>query len=148
MRGGTENLYGIIGLAKALEIAARDMKEHQEYIQGLKNYMISRLEESIPGIAFNGDPKGSSLYTVLNVMLPSTPNAEMLLFNLDIAGIAVSGGSACSSGSNTGSHVLRAIGSDMTRPSVRFSFSKYNTKEEIDYVVEKVKSLVSVKVEG
>ncbi len=145
MRGGTENLYGIIGLAKAMEIAYRDMKEHQEHVQGIKTYMIEQLEKNIPGISFNGDVKGSSLYTVLNVCFPPTDNAEMLLFNLDIAGIAASGGSACTSGSNVGSHVLKGICSDMNRPSIRFSFSKYNTKEEIDYVVAKLKEIFTVK---
>jgi cysteine desulfurase len=144
MRGGTENLYGIIGLAKAMEIAYRDLAKHQEYILGLKNYMIAQLEKNLPGVKFNGDAKGSSLYTVLNVCLPPTDNAEMLVFNLDINGIAASAGSACSSGSNVGSHVLRAIGTDMSRPSVRFSFSKYNTKEEIDYTVSKLKELFPV----
>lgn len=145
MRGGTENLYGIIGLAKALEIACREMKEHQEYIGGLKKYMMSKLEADIPGVSFNGDAKNSCLYTVLNVCFPESESAEMLLFNLDIAGIAASGGSACTSGSNQGSHVLRAIQCDMARPSIRFSFSKYNTKEEIDYTVEKLKELFLVK---
>ena len=144
MRGGTENVYGIIGLAKAMEIAYRDLKAHQESIQALKTYMIQQLEKNLPGVTFNGDAKGSSLFTVLNVCLPPTDNAEMLVFNLDINGIAASAGSACSSGSNVGSHVLRAIGTDMSRPSVRFSFSKYNTKEEIDYAVSKLKELFPV----
>ncbi|HVA98419.1 MAG TPA: cysteine desulfurase family protein [Bacteroidia bacterium] len=144
MRGGTENIYGIVGLAKALEIANRDMKAHQDHVQGIKNYMIAELEKNIPGVTFNGDAKKSSLYTVLNVCLSPAENAEMLLFNLDIAGIAASGGSACSSGSNQGSHVLRAINCDMERPSVRFSFSKYNTKEEVDYCVNKLKELFLV----
>lgn len=138
MRGGTENVYGIAGLAKALEVAHRDMKEHQEYILGLKSYMIEQLEKNIPGVGFNGDAKGSSLYTVLNTRLPATPKAEMLIHFLDIEGISVSSGSACSSGSNTGSHVLHEIGTDMSRPSVRFSFSKYNTKQEIDFCVQKL----------
>jgi cysteine desulfurase len=146
MRGGTENVYGIIGLAKALEIASRDMKEHHEHIQGLKNYMIGQLKLNIPGVQFNGAGNENCLYTVLNVQFPATENAEMLLFNLDINGIAASGGSACSSGSNQGSHVLRGINSDMERPSIRFSFSKYNTKEEIDFVVEKLKTFFPVKV--
>lgn len=146
MRGGTENVYGIIGLAKAMEVAYRDLEAHQKHIQQLKNYMIEQLEKNIPGVEFNGDAKGSSLYTVLNVQLPPTENAEMLLFNLDIKGIAASGGSACTSGSNAGSHVLKNIGSDMNRPSIRFSFSKYNTKEEIDYCVEKLKEMYAVKV--
>ncbi len=146
MRGGTENVYGIVGLAKAMEIAYRDLKLHQHYIQDLKTYMMGALEASIPGVAYNGDAKGSSLYTVLNVLLPFNENAEMMLFSLDIQGIAASGGSACTSGSNQGSHVLRTIGSDQSRPSVRFSFSKYNTKEELDYCVSKLKELYAVKV--
>ncbi len=146
MRGGTENLYGIVGLGKAFEVALRDMESHQAHIQSLKTYMIEQLEKNIPGIEFNGDAKGSSLYTVLNVQFPPTENAEMMLFNLDIAGIAASGGSACTSGSNQGSHVLRSIGSDMNRPSVRFSFSKYNTKEEIDFCLSKLKEIFLVKV--
>lgn len=138
MRGGTENVYGIVGLAKALEITHREMAHHQQHIQGLKSYMIEQLEQNIPGVEFNGDAKGSSLYTVLNVLLPKTTKGEMLIYHLDISGIAASAGSACSSGSNTGSHVLRGIGCDMTRPAIRFSFSKYNTKDEIDYCVNKV----------
>lgn len=144
MRGGTENLYGIIGLAKALEIANRDMEQHQEHITGLKKYMVEQLKEAIPGVEFNGSCLDKCLYTVLSVRFPNMDNAEMLLFNLDIAGIAASGGSACTSGSDQGSHVLRGIGADVTRPSVRFSFSKYNTKEEIDFTVAKLKELFAV----
>lgn len=142
MRGGTENIYGIVGLAKAMEIALNAVDEHHTYIQDLKNYMIEQLEQHIPGVEFNGDAKGNSLYTVLNVCFPKTDIAEMLLFNLDIDGIAASGGSACSSGSDQGSHVLRQVQQDMERPSVRFSFSKYNTREEIDFVVDKLKKLL------
>lgn len=142
MRGGTENIYGITGLAKAMEIALGAVDEHHSHILGLKNYMIEQLEATIPGVEFNGDAKGNSLYTVLNVCFPKTDVAEMLLFNLDIDGIAASGGSACSSGSDQGSHVLRQVQKDMERPSVRFSFSKYNTKEEIDFVVGKLKKLL------
>jgi cysteine desulfurase len=145
MRGGTENVYGIVGLAKALEIAYADMAEHQQYIQGLKTYMVDQLTEKVPGISFNGeiDP-GKSLYTVLNVSFPEMEMADMLLFNLDIAGISASGGSACSSGTDIGSHVLTAIGANPLRPSVRFSFSKYNTKAEVDYTVAKVRELCPV----
>ncbi|MBC7865579.1 MAG: cysteine desulfurase, partial [Bacteroidia bacterium] len=144
MRGGTENVYGIVGLAKALEICHTEMEAHQKHIRGLKDYMIEKIQANIPGAEFNGEEGDRSLYTVLNVLLPHTENAEMLLFNLDIAGIAASGGSACSSGSNVGSHVLRALGIDMTRPSVRFSFSKYNTKEEIDFAVNKLTEFFKV----
>jgi cysteine desulfurase len=142
MRGGTENIYGIVGLAKALEIAYADMDQHHNNIQSLKTYMIDELRDKVPGIDFNGetDPD-KSLYTVLNVSFPCSDMADMLLFNLDIAGISASGGSACSSGTDIGSHVLNAIGSDADRPSVRFSFSKYNTKEEVDYTVAKLREL-------
>lgn len=145
MRGGTENLYGIIGLAKSLEIAMRDLTEHQNHILEIKNYMKQQLIASIPGIEFNGASADNSLYTVLNVHFQKTENAEMLLFNLDIAGIAASGGSACTSGSDKGSHVLEGIGADITRPSVRFSFSKYNTKEEVDFTISKLKTLFPIK---
>ena len=145
MRGGTENIYGIVGLAKALEIAYAEMDQHQQYIQGLKSYMMAQLIEKVPGISFNGetDP-AKSLYTVLNVSFPEMEMADMLLFNLDIAGVSASGGSACSSGTDIGSHVLGAIGANPSRPSVRFSFSKYTTKEEIDYTVTKVRELCMV----
>ena len=146
MRGGTENLYGIVGLAKAFEICNRDMKEHQDHIRGIKNYMIEQLKKDIPGVEFNGETDEHSLYTVLNVLLPPSEDAEMLLFNLDIQGIAASGGSACSSGSNQGSHVLRALDVDMARPSVRFSFCKYTTKEEIDYTMQKLKDILKINV--
>lgn len=144
VRAGTENIIGIVGLTKAMEVAYRDLREHESHIQGLKTYMIEQLEAIIPGVTFNGDPKGDSLYTVLNVQFPNSEMDEMLLYNFDIEGIAVSGGSACSSGSNVGSHVLRNIGTDMTKPSIRFSFSKYNTKEEIDYTINVIKDLFTV----
>lgn len=140
MRGGTENVYGIAGLSKALSIAYQDMEEHRQHVQGLKDYMIKAVKEQIPDIIFNGETDADkSLYTILSICFPAMAMADMLLFNLDIKGISASGGSACSSGSNIGSHVLTAIGADAERPSVRFSFSKYNTKEEIDYVISKVK---------
>ena len=143
MRGGTENLYGIIGLAKALEIAMRDMDEVREKISGLKQYMVDELRAAIPGVEFNGSCLENNLYTVLSVRFPKTDTAEMFLFSLDIAGIAASGGSACTSGSDKGSHVLQALGVEMNQPSVRFSFSKYNTKEEVDYTVSKLKEMYS-----
>ncbi|MFD0751386.1 cysteine desulfurase family protein [Mucilaginibacter calamicampi] len=142
MRGGTENVYGIAGLAKALELAYADMDKHRDHIQGLKTYMIAQLQANVPDIQFNGEiAADKSLYTVLNVSFPETDIADMLLFKLDIAGISVSGGSACSSGTDIGSHVLTAIGASDSRPSVRFSFSKYNTKQEVDFVVQKLREL-------
>ncbi|NOW93924.1 cysteine desulfurase family protein [Mucilaginibacter sp. SG564] len=147
MRGGTENIYGIVGLAKALELAYSEMEQHRNHIQDLKTYMMGKLTDQIPGISFNGetDPE-KSLYTVLNVAFPEMEMGDMLLFNLDIAGISASGGSACSSGTDIGSHVLTAINASSSRPSVRFSFSKYSTKEEVDYVVAKVRELCPVNV--
>jgi len=147
MRGGTENIYGIVGLAKALELAYDEMEQHQNHIQGLKSYMMEQLIANVPGVSFNGETNPEkSLYTVLNVAFPEMEMSDMLLFNLDIAGISASGGSACSSGSDIGSHVLTAIGASSSRPSVRFSFSKYNTKEEVDFVVAKVRELCAVNV--
>lgn len=147
MRGGTENVYGIVGLAKALEMAYADMESHRSHIQELKNYLKDRLSREIPDVYFNGETdEDKSLYTVLSVSFPAMDMADMLLFNLDINGISASGGSACSSGSNIGSHVLTGVGADPNRPSVRFSFSKYNTKAELDFVVEKVKEIVDKNV--
>jgi len=145
MRGGTENVYGIIGLAKALEIAYRDMEAHQKFIQGLKDRMIEGLKEKITDVAFNGSSADAdkSLYTVLNVSLPASEDNDMLLFTLDINGISASGGSACSSGASSGSHVLSGINADPARGAVRFSFSKFNTAEDIDYTVNKVAEFYS-----
>ncbi len=143
MRGGTENVCGIVGLAKAMEIAYSDMAAHRSHIEGLKRRTIDKLRNSIEGVAFNGvsDDLDKSLYTVLNICLPPSEDNDMLLFNLDINGISVSGGSACSSGSNIGSHVLAELDRDQARGAIRFSFSKYNTEEEVDYAVEKLASL-------
>ena len=146
MRGGTENLFGIIGLGKAIEIAMRDLTEHQNHITAVKDYMVEQLKAAIPGVEFNGSCQNDCLYTVLNVLLPHTDKAEMLLFDLDIKGIAASGGSACTSGSDVGSHVLRGIGVDVTRPSVRFSFCKYNTKAEVDVAVNALKEIFGINV--
>jgi cysteine desulfurase len=134
-------------MAKALDIAMRDYEEHHKHIAGIKAYMIDALKIDLPGVSFNGASADSdkSLYTVLNVHLPATPNAEMLLFSLDINGVMASGGSACSSGSNQGSHVLRALGIDQSRPSVRFSFSKYTTKEDIDKAIDTLKICLGIK---
>lgn len=138
-RGGTENVYGIVGLAKALEIAYRDMDAHRQHITALKRRMIAQLRDRMPDVQFNGDSADveNSLYTVLNVSLPVSELSDMLLFSLDIARISASGGSACSSGSSVGSHVLAALpGLDQDRGYVRFSFGKYNTEAEIDYAVD------------
>jgi cysteine desulfurase len=148
MRGGTENVYGIVGMAKALEIAYRDMEAHQNHIKGLKSRMIKKLTENIPGITFNGDSADveNSLYTVLSVSFPPSADNDMLLFNLDIAQISCSGGSACSSGTDVGSHVLGALNVHPDRGNVRFSFGKYNTEEEIDKVVDVLTEIYAKKV--
>lgn len=143
MRGGTENVYGIIGMAKAIEIADREMEEQQAYISGLKKYMLEKLKSNFPNVRFNGDAEGNSSYLVLNVCFPPSPVSEMMLFKLDIEGISASGGSACSSGSNIGSHVLGALGVPESCSNVRFSFGKNNTKEEVDFVIEKLKGMLS-----
>jgi cysteine desulfurase len=137
MRAGTENVYGIAGLGKALEMAVEKMDENRAYLSGLKAYMTKQLKATIYGIGFNGDMSADgSNYKVLNVSLPPNDKTELALFNLDIAGIAASGGSACTSGSEKGSHVLEGINADPKRKAIRFSFSKYNTEAEIDYVVK------------
>src|SRR5882757_3431492 len=142
MRAGTENLYGIVGFAKALELATTNHDADSSYIKGVKVYMMEQLKKNVKGISFNGDPLGRSLYTVLSVSFPKTEKSEMLLFNLDINNICASGGSACTSGAEQGSHVIRAINNNPNQVTVRFSFSKYNTKEEVDFVVGKLKDLI------
>jgi cysteine desulfurase len=141
MRAGTENIYGIVGFAKALELADEHGEKDRSHILSLKYYLAERLQQQIPGLLFNGDWKGESLYTVLNVSFPRNEKTEMLLMALDMQGICVSGGSACSSGADVGSHVIRAL---RTTPSVpiRFSFSKYNTKEQLDQVLQVLAQLV------
>jgi cysteine desulfurase len=142
MRAGTENVYGIVGMAKALEKALAHYEEDKNYITGLKMHMADRLQQEIPVVRFNGDWNGRSLYTVLNVSFPKNNKTEMLLFNLDINGICVSGGSACSSGANTASHVIAAVNPEPEQVPVRFSFSRENTAEEVDRVVIKLRELI------
>ncbi len=144
MRAGTENLYGIVGFARALELASSRYDSDSSYVNELKGYMCRRITETFPQAVCNGDMAGSSLYTVLNVSFPKTDKSEMLLFNLDMAGICVSGGSACSSGASSVSHVIKALynGKSETLVPIRFSFSRHNTKEEVDAVIEKLKELM------
>ena len=142
MRAGTENVYGIVGFARALELAQARMAEEQAEIGALKRYLADRLTENIPGVSFNGDPFGNCLYTVLSVSFPKTEKSEMLLFNLDINNICASGGSACTSGAQLGSHVIAAISPGDDRATVRFSFTRSNTREEVDQVVGVLKGLL------
>lgn len=147
MRGGTENVIGIIGTSKALEIAYEDMTNHQHHIEKIKKHFIQSLLTEIPEVRFNGLSADfeNSLYTVLSVSLPpSETNRGMLLFNLDLEGISASGGSACSSGATVGSHVLRALNHTPDRDVVRFSFSRFNTIKEVDYTVGKLKEFYAV----
>jgi cysteine desulfurase len=141
MRAGTENIYGIVGFAAALNLAIENHESDRNHIQNLKMHMHKRLNEKINGIVFNGDPEGNSLYTVLSAGFPLTERTEMLLFNLDVNNICVSGGSACSSGANQGSHVINAL-NVAPQSTVRFSFSKYNTIDEIETVVNQLTTLL------
>lgn len=142
MRAGTENVYGIVGFAKALALATERHEEDIMYIKELKLYMIRQLQNHIPNIIFNGDVLGNSLYTVLSVSFPKTEKSEMLLFNLDIHNICASGGSACTSGADLSSHVIRAINNNPNQITIRFSFSRNNTKKEVDYVVDTLRTLI------
>jgi cysteine desulfurase len=140
MRAGTENIYGIVGFAKALEIATANHDADKAHINDLKFYLKRKLEQNFKGVIFNGDPEGNSLYTVLSVGFPRNEKSDVLLFNLDVNNICASGGSACSSGAEQGSHVIRALGNN-THNTVRFSFSKFNTKDEIDILLNKLLDL-------
>lgn len=142
MRAGTENVAGVVGFAKALELAEANQEHEAEYILSLKNYMAAALQKAIPAVHFNGDWDGISLYTVLNASFPRTEKSELLLMGLDMQGICVSGGSACSSGTDLGSHVISALPDQQARVPIRFSFSKYNTTQEIDQVVETLLTLL------
>lgn len=143
-RGGTENVYGMVGIAKALSVAYEEMAAHENHIKGLKSYFIQGLQNNFPGIEFNGlsGDIEKSLYTVLNVRFPQVQDGDMLLFKLDIEKISASGGSACSSGTSVGSHVLTALNPLAEGAAVRFSFSKNNTKAEIDRVLEVLSKII------
>jgi len=147
LRAGTEAVYAIAGLTKALEISYTNLEKEKEHITSIKDYFKERILKEIPDIKFNGycSDNNNSTYKILNVLLPiSSEKATMLLFQLDLKGIACSKGSACQSGSTGGSHVLAEVLSDedLSKPSLRFSFSIYNTKEEVDYVLEILKQFI------
>jgi cysteine desulfurase len=146
-RSGTENIYGIIGMTEAFDIANRDLDAHQKHVRALKSRMKELLTETVPGISFNGESgEENSLYTVLSCNLPETDIAGMILFRLDIEGVACSGGSACASGNTTGSHVLSNIELKNNGPNIRFSFSHMNTMHEIEQCVNILSELMSVPV--
>ena len=146
MRGGTENVYGIVGLSEALTLAYENMATHKEKIIALKSHMIESLRQKVKGVKFNGlsSDLDNSLYTVLNASIPNVDDQQMFLFNLDINNIAASAGSACSSGSDSGSHVLKEIKTEEGFVNVRFSFSKYNSIEEVDYVINKIVEITNL----
>ena len=146
MRGGTENVYGIVGLSEALTLAYENMATHKEKIIELKSHMIESLRQKVKGVKFNGlsSDLDNSLYTVLNASIPNVDDQQMFLFNLDINNIAASAGSACSSGSDSGSHVLKEIKTEEGFVNVRFSFSKYNSIEEVDYVINKIVEITNL----
>jgi cysteine desulfurase len=145
VRGGTENIHSIVGLATALELAYRELEEHERHIRDLKAQMVVGLKSMFSDLKFNGDSDDPSrLYTVLNVSFPPHPKNGMALFLLDLEGIACSGGSACSSGATLGSHVLRALQfHDQTRASLRFSFGRYNTEGDIQEALAAIKRVFS-----
>lgn len=139
-RAGTESVHNIVGLEEALQLSYKHLEEDKAYVTELKNYFIEELKKHISGVKFNGNcsNKEKSTYTLINVCLPiSAEKATLLLFQLDLNGIACSKGSACQSGAEGGSHVLTNIlkADDLKKPSLRFSFSHFNTKEDIDYVI-------------
>ncbi len=145
MRAGTENVCGIVGLGKAVDIAYTDIAKNKEHISTLKNYLANKLIEYIPQIQFHGDYPNQSTYKILNVGFPPSLQAELLLLNLDISGICASGGSACSSGVDVGSHVLEALQIDPDLTNIRFSFSKFNTIAELDVVIDKLLDILKIK---
>ena len=150
-RAGTESVHNIVGLDVAFNEVYENLAEDQAYTKGLKVYFIEQINAAVPGVKFNGlsGDLEKSTYTLVNILLPVSPERALtLLFQLDLKGIACSKGSACQSGSAKGSHVLSEILSDedMKKPSLRFSFSKYNTKDEVDYVVAVLKEFVEAEV--
>lgn len=145
MRAGTENVAGIVGLAKSFDLACIEMQERREHIESIRIYLMNALQNNFHDIHFNGDYEGDFLYTVLSVCFPPSPKNEVLMFSLDIHGISASGGSACSSGVESRSHVLNAIGSPLDRKTIRFSFSHYNTVADVDFLISKLKMILPVK---
>jgi cysteine desulfurase len=143
MRGGTENIYGILGLAKALSLAYENLEGRRARIEAVRRYLRQQLDAHFSDLHYNGDFEGGH-YKILSVAFPPSPRADLVLLNLDIAGISASGGSACSSGADAGSHVIAALGGDETRKTIRFSFSHHNTLEEVDVVVGKLREAIGL----
>lgn len=142
MRAGTENIYGIVGFAKAVEVAIRHQEERHTYVSDLNTYFRDALLDIEPNISFNGSAE-NSMYHICSVNFPDSPRNRMLIYNLDIKGICISSGSACSSGSNIGSHVIGALKHKQPFVTLRFSFSHRNTKEEIDYTISILREVLT-----
>ncbi len=140
MRAGTENIYGIVGLSKAVELSYQNIEENAQHIKKLKKYCLEKIQTQMPEVTVNGLQGDQSLYTILNLNFSNYPKTDMLLMNLDIEGICASGGSACSSGVDAGSHVIQAL--NLGSKSIRFSFSKFNQLTEIDYVLNTLNKLL------
>lgn len=147
MRAGTENISGIVGMALALDKAVNEMKDRRAHITNLRERLKAGLTKNFEGVQINGPSEDEVLYTVLSVSFPPTDTSDMLLMQLDIKGICVSSGSACSSGSSLPSHVIQSIREDDGFVTIRFSFSHFNTEEEIDFTLEQLRSLVPQKAE-
>ncbi len=145
MRGGTENLYGIVGLAAALQLAQERMDHTAVHIRQLREHFIAGLHEHFPGVEFNGDTAGGH-FKVLSVAFPPSDRADLLLLSLDMKGIAASGGSACSSGIDVGSHVVAQLRPGSLHKTVRFSFGHQNTLEEVDRVLSALREILPVEV--
>lgn len=141
-RAGTENVAYIAGLSKAFEVAFNNLSQNQQYITDLRTYFVQQIQLNFNDACLNSSLE-KGLYTVVNVSFPKNTKTEMLLYQLDIEGIAVSGGSACASGTNHASHVLTALGKSENEIALRFSFSKYNTKEEINYCINLMKKILN-----
>lgn len=142
MRAGTENIYGVLGIAKAVELAAQNMEQKRTHIEAVRTRLMDGLQANFPAVQFVGDPVAQGHYKILSTVFPDTSKSDLLQLNLDIAGISVSGGSACSSGADVGSHVLEALQTYKNQKMIRFSFSQFNTVEEVDYVLERLKGIL------
>jgi cysteine desulfurase len=141
LRGGTENTYSIVGMAKAFELSYKNLENHENHLIKIKRYMISELKKNFSNIIFNGLSEyfDLSLNSILSVSFPKNSISDFIIINLDILGVACSGGSACSSGSIKKSHVLKELNEKKDRSTIRFSFSRFNKIEEVDYVINCLK---------
>lgn len=145
MRSGTESTSAIAGFAKALQIAMEQLDDNQKHIAGLKDYLIRQIKVVLPEAGFNGECETKGLYNLLNIWLPLTEDTEMLIYNLDMHNIFVSGGSACASGAHKEPVITRLLHSGKKVVNIRFSFSKYNTQKDIDITLNEIQKLLKHK---